>query len=133
MGLSSEVAAILHKEGFTSLASQKHATEDDIQEHNLQHGLHVLLQEALKELQHEHGGGPLCSGPVSAGHKGTLDVLLGKMNLYDHPTANTDTAPVGTGGAVLKIVDFVPSVMVAEEKVALNVHTQIQNTYYQYQ
>ena len=70
-----------YQEGFTSLASQKHATEDDIQEHNLQHGLHVLLQEALKELQEEQGGGPLCSGPVSAGLKGTLDILLGKMNL----------------------------------------------------
>ena len=61
----------------------------------------------------------MCSGPVSAGHKGTLDDLLGKMSLHDHPTANTDTAPVGTGEAALKIVDFVPSAMVAEEEVAL--------------
>ena len=105
----------LDKDGFTCQASLKHATEDDIKELNLRRGLHVLLREALKELQHEHGRGPLCSGPVSAGHKGTLNVLLGKMNLHDHPNANTDTAPVGTGEAALKIVDFVPSAMVAEE------------------
>ena len=105
----------LDKDGFISLASLKHATEDDIKELNLRRGLHVLLREALKELQHEHGRGPLCSGPVSAGHKGTLDDLLGKMNLHDNPNANTDTAPVGTGEAALKIVDFLPSAMVAEE------------------
>ena len=52
---------------------------------------------------------------MSAGHKDTLDDLLGKMNLHDNPNANTDTAPVGTGEAALKIVDFLPSAMVAEE------------------
>ena len=61
------------------------------------------------------------SGPVSVGHKGTLDDLLGKMNLHDYPTANTDTAPVGKGEVALKIVDFVPSAIVAEEEVALGV------------
>ena len=64
----SEVIAILDKDGFTSLASLKHATEDDTKELSLRRALHVLLREVLKELQHEHGGGPLCSGPVSTGH-----------------------------------------------------------------
>ena len=59
----------------------------------------------------------MCSGLVSTGHKGTLDDLLAKMSLHDHSTANTDTAPVGTGEAALTIVDFVPSAMVAEEEV----------------
>ena len=67
-GATSEVIAILDKKGFTSLASLKHATEDDTKELSLRRALHVLLREVLKELQHEHGGGPLCSGPVSTGH-----------------------------------------------------------------
>ena len=49
---------ILDKEGFTSLASLKHSTEDAIEELNLRHGLHVLLREVLKELQQEHGVDP---------------------------------------------------------------------------
>ena len=40
------------------------------------------------------------------------------MNLHDHPSANTDTALVATDEAALRIVDFVPSAMVAEEEVA---------------
>ena len=40
------------------------------------------------------------------------------MNLHDHPNANTDTALVATDEATLRIVDFVPSAMVAEEEVA---------------
>ena len=40
------------------------------------------------------------------------------MNLHANPTANTDKAAVGTGEVELKIVDFVPSAMVAEEEVA---------------
>ena len=55
---------------------------------------------------------------MSAGHKGTLDDLLGKMSLHDHSTANTDTAPVATGEAALTSVDFVLSAMMAEEEVA---------------
>ena len=55
---------------------------------------------------------------MSAGHKGTLDDLLDKMNLHGHPIADTDTAPFGTGEAALKTEDFVPSAMAAEEEVA---------------
>ena len=55
---------------------------------------------------------------MSAGHKGTLDDLLDKMNLHGHPVTYTDTAPVGTGEAALKTEDFVPSAMAAEEEVA---------------
>ena len=62
------------------------ATEDDIKELNLWHDLIVGLQEALKELQQEHGA--MCSGLASAGHKRTLDKLLGKMNLHANPTAH---------------------------------------------
>ena len=40
-GLPSEVTAVLDKERFTSLASLKHSTEDDIKELSLRRGLHV--------------------------------------------------------------------------------------------
>ena len=56
---------------------------------------------------------------VSAGHKGTHDDLLGKASLHGNPNANNDTVPGGAGEAALKIVDFVPPAVVAEEEAAL--------------
>ena len=47
----------------------------------------------------------MCSGPVSAGHKGTLDECLG---LQDHPNANVGTTPFSTSEAAFKTVGFVP-------------------------
>ena len=52
-----------------------------MKELNLRRGLHVVLREALKELQQEHGGGPLCNGPVSAGLKGTLATANARLLL----------------------------------------------------
>ena len=57
-GLPCEVIEVLDKGRFISLASLKRSTEDDIKELNLRRGLHVLLREALKELQQEHGVDP---------------------------------------------------------------------------
>lgn len=60
----------------------------------------------------------MCSGPVNAGDKGTLD-NPGKMSLGDGHSADDTTAPCSTGEVAVKIVDFVPSAVVAEEEVGL--------------
>lgn len=115
---------MLYGEGLVSLPAVLNAGTDDIECLKLPRGLFVRLRTAIRQLQSDHGGGPLISGDggdksrqdVSGQSCGTLADLLAGLNISG---ATAATPASKSKDEALRIVDFVSASMIAEEEVTL--------------
>jgi hypothetical protein len=117
--LPTPAASQLDDEGFNTLASLTMADITDLKAIHLKPGHFVVVREAVKVLQEEHGGGPLTESVKAATADATagdrLAELLGSLAVSPQPNATTAS---GGDGTCYRIVDFVPSI-VGEEEVSI--------------
>ena len=89
------VPKVLAKEGFMSLHSRLHASEEDVTSLSLGRGHVVQLRTCVANLQKEYGGGPLCGAVMTSSDTsgatglGTLGDLLGRLTLNQTAAAAT--------------------------------------------
>jgi hypothetical protein len=107
-------ASQLGDEGFNTLAILTMADIHDLKAIHLKPGHFVVVREAVKVLQEEHGRGPLTTESAKAGDR--LAELLGSLAVSPRPS--TMTASGGEAGTCYHIVDFLPST-VGEEEVSI--------------
>ena len=114
------VSAELAKEGFDTLPALLCADSDALGDLRLKRGHLCVVRQAITELQtlHKQATPPTQdTHSVSDPSLDKLCTLLGALSTKDHQQEGT-TAATGQSGS-LRIVDFVPSTMLAEEEVAL--------------
>ena len=120
--LSDSVIDALRSENLLSQKALLLLSERDFEDLKLRKGDHLILKEAVKQLQIEAGGGPLCQQAMAAREKTTTKMTLDQILGNDTATRTPVQAPAGgrvdldpacyirlpaeKGEPALKIVDF---------------------------